>query len=156
MSKSGIGIGSASVLLVFAVLCLTIFALISYVTANNEKALADAEARLVSAYYAADVMAERICAEALRGMDEMPDNILGTQIYWGFDADTWDITAEYACYVTDEKELYVKLVFDGGSGSGGYTIQSWKMRDTRDWEIIFDIPVWTGDMSDIFIHIGND
>ena len=51
MNKSGIGIGSASVVLVFAVLCLTIFALISYTAAINDKALTEVEVRLVKGYY---------------------------------------------------------------------------------------------------------
>jgi len=43
MGKSGIGVGSASIVLVFAILCLTIFSLITYVVAGNEKALVDAK-----------------------------------------------------------------------------------------------------------------
>jgi hypothetical protein len=51
MDKKGMGIGSASLVLIFAVLCLTVFALISLSAAQNDKALADANAALVKAYY---------------------------------------------------------------------------------------------------------
>ncbi|MCL2163360.1 MAG: hypothetical protein FWH55_02985 [Oscillospiraceae bacterium] len=63
MNRSGLGIGSASVTLIFAVLCLTILALISHVSADNDKALSDAEAKMVIGYYNADVLAERVVAE---------------------------------------------------------------------------------------------
>ena len=34
--SSGINIGSASIIMVFSVLCLTVFAVLTFVTANNE------------------------------------------------------------------------------------------------------------------------
>ena len=54
MKNGGIGVGSASIVLVFAVLCLTVFSLITLVVAGNDKVLVDAGAKLVTAYYEAD------------------------------------------------------------------------------------------------------
>ena len=140
MNKSGVGIGSASVVLVFAVLCLTVFALISYTAAGNDKALADVEAKLVQGYYEADTLAECILAELLAG-DRIPGpaSIRGVEITTRRDREPE--TAEFSCVVSDEKELYVKVAFYGES----YAILSWRMRTTGTWAIDDDLPVWSGD-----------
>ena len=139
MNKSGIGIGSASVVLVFAVLCLTIFALISYSAAANDKALMDVEVRLVKNYYKADTLAECILSELIAA-DRIPDYVRGVKITARWDWDLMAETAEFSCVVSDGKELYVKTVFYGDE----YNILSWRMRNTGLWETEDDLPVWPG------------
>ena len=140
MNRSGIGIGSASVVMVFAVLCLTVFALISYTAAGNDKALSDVEAYLVKNYYEADTLAECILAELLAA-DTIPDSIRGVNIEAQWDPELEAETAEFSCTISDEKELYVKMAFYVDS----YDILSWRMRDTGTWLIDDDLPVWPGD-----------
>ena len=66
--QAGMGaqIGSASIVMIFAVLCLTIFAVLSFQTASHEQRLAQKTADAARAYYRADSIAEetygRICA----------------------------------------------------------------------------------------------
>ena len=140
MNKSGIGIGSASVVLVFAVLCLTVFALISYTAAGNDKALTDAEARLVKEYYEADTLAELVLAELIAA-DTIPDSVRGVEITARWDGDMLVETAEFSCVVSDGRELYVKVAFYGDS----YDILNWRMRHTGEWRPNDDLPVWLGD-----------
>ena len=58
--QAGMGaqIGSASIVMIFAVLCLTIFAVLSFQTASHEQRLAQKTADAARAYYRADSIAE--------------------------------------------------------------------------------------------------
>ena len=144
MNKGGMGVGSSSIMLIFAVLCLTIFSLISLSVAQNDKALVDAETRLVVSYYEADELAERILAEILQS-DSIPGEAFGVSIDTDWD---WDIEAEVAsfhCPISDAKQLSVKVAIYEDS----YDILSWKMWDTSEWEIDLDIELWL-DVMDFF------
>ena len=142
MNKSGIGIGSASVVLVFVVLCLTVFAIISHTAARNDKALTDVETELVKNYYEADTMAECILAEFLAADTfPVPYSILGVELTMRQDPELAVETAEFSCPVSGDRELYVKVAIYGDS----YDILSWRMRSTREWTIDNDQPVWLGE-----------
>jgi len=150
---SGVGVGSASIVLVFSVLCLSIFSLITFVVSINSKALADIEARLVEGYYEADLLAERILAEIIDA-EYIPENIFGVEInyYWDWERDA-DIV-QYVCPLTgSEKWLYVKLAFYIDS----YEILSWRMWDTGDWVIDEGLNVWLGpdDETDVWFMLDN-
>jgi len=143
MNKSGgIGIGSASVVLVFTVLCLTVFALISYTAAVNDRALAEVEAKLVKGYYDADTLAERVLAELLAA-DPIPalGPVHGVEIAAKWNRELAAVTAEFSCAVSEGKELFVKVAFYDDS----YDILSWRMRNTREWLADESLPVWPGD-----------
>ena len=139
MNKGGIGVGSASIVLVFAVLCLTVFSLITYVVAANDKALVDAEARLVTGFHEADALAERIVAEILDS-DETPGTILGIEVEAAWD---WESEAEIVYFsspVSDRRSIFVRLAIHGDS----YDIISWRMYDTNEWSFDDSISVWSG------------
>jgi len=139
MKQGGIGVGSASIVLVFAVLCLSVFSLITFVVAGNDKALVDTEAGLVTGYYEADAQAERIVADILEA-DGIPEVVRGIEInsYWDFEADA-DIT--YFLYpISDQRSLFVSLAIRADS----YDILSWRMYDTGDWTFDDSLNVWQG------------
>jgi hypothetical protein len=140
LKKGGIGVGSASIVLVFAVLCLTVFSLITFIIANNDKALVDAQAQLVVGYYNADTLAEYIAAE-IAAADSLPDRIRNIEIVSGQDNETGAKIASFACPISDNKELYVRLGISGDS----YDILSWRMRDTDEWVINDSMEVWLGE-----------
>ena len=139
MNKSGIGVGSASIMLVFAVLCLTIFSLITYVVAENDRALVDARVSLVTGYYGADYAAESIIANILAA-ETIPEQIEGIDIRHGWDEDRGAETTYFSHPINDTKSLFVNLVITGNS----YEILSWKMYDTDEWEYDGSINLWTG------------
>ena len=60
-------IGGSSLLVIFAVLCLTVLALLSLSTVLAEKRLSDSAAEAAAAYYQADTEAERIFAAIRTG-----------------------------------------------------------------------------------------
>ena len=144
MNKGGMGVGSSSMVLVFAVLCLTVFSLITLVVARNNKALADAEAKLVTEYYEADAQAERILAEIIDQAPFLPESVDGVQVdsYW--DMDLGVDVATYLYPVSDAKELYIKLAIDWDA----VYIIGWQMLDVGEWEYDGSLGVWLGDDSD--------
>jgi hypothetical protein len=125
VNREAAGVGSATVVLMFTVLCMAVFALISHTAAQNEMALARAEERLVRGYYEADALAVRVA-------EELAANPGDPRIADGF--------AEYTCAISERKELYVKLKLRGGS----YDILAWHMRDTAEWQPDGGLPVWQG------------
>jgi hypothetical protein len=139
MDRSGVGVGSASIVLIFAALCLTVFTLISYMSARNEKALTDMSVRIVTSYYEADTLAEFILAEILES-NEIPEVAFGIEIFHGWD---WDLDAEtvsFICPITDTSELYAVIALYGSH----HEILSWRIRHIGEWEADNLIPVWPG------------
>ena len=139
MNNGGIGVGSASIVLVFAVLCLTVFTLITFVVAGNDKALVDAEAQLVKGYYEADALAELILSEVLES-ETIPAAIRGIDINSGRDLDIGADVIYFFCPISDKKELYVRLAIREDT----FDILSWRMRDIGEWTIDESLNVWQG------------
>ena len=144
MKKGGLGVGSASIVLVFAVLCMTVFSLITFVVAGNDRALVDAEASLVKGYYEADTLAEHIVAEIVR-TGNIPDSASGVEIGSGYDMGSGAETAYFRIPISDQKELFVQLAISGDS----VDVFSWRMCDTDEWSADDSINVWGGP-DDIF------
>lgn len=133
MNKGGVGVGSASIVLIFAVLCLTVFSLISFVVAGNDKILVETESKFVLGYYEADALAERVLAELLEAGPytyNTPGNILGVDINCYFDEELWADVWTYSCPLSENKEIYVKLAMYDDA----FDVLSWRMRDTGEWE----------------------
>jgi len=139
MNKAGIGVGSASIVLVFAVLCLTIFSLITYVVAGNEKAMVDARAELVINYYEADALAEYILHEILTA-DTIPTTIQGVEIHIRWDETLNAKTIYFFCDISEIKVLYVNILLQEDT----FDILSWRMYATDDWKFDDTINVWQG------------
>lgn len=119
-------IDGSSLLVIFAVLCLTVFSLLSLSTVLAEKRMADASAEGIRAYYAADLQAEQIFAR-LRA----EETVSGVQT----DGNSY----RYSCPVTDNQVLEVELQKDG---------ENWQI---CRWQVIAGtqppseaLPVWNG------------
>lgn len=94
-------VGGSSLLVIFAVLCLTVFALLSLSTVQAERRMANASVRAVSAYYEADYQAELIFARLRSGK-----SVQGVQ-------QNEDIYT-YVCPISDSQKLVVELQNDDG------------------------------------------
>jgi len=113
-SSAGFGTGSTSILLIFVLLCLVIFASLSLVSANSDQKLSQKLAARTQAYYAACNEAER----ALAALDAALQNgctVENTEEYYGID---------------DTQSLHVKLRSAGTS----YVIEAWEVVRTAEWE----------------------
>ena len=64
-------VGGSSLMVIFAVLCMTVFALLTLSSVQAERRLADAATQSVTAYYEADLKAEKIVAR-LRAGEQIP------------------------------------------------------------------------------------
>ncbi len=130
-------IGGTSLLVVFAVLCLTIFALLSLTTVQADVRMADASAKAVEDYYAADCKAQEILAR-LRG-GEIPDGV-----------ETAGDTARYAVPISDTQELQVEVRLDWllldmePDDSCGYTVERWQTAPTGEWVGDETLDLWDG------------
>ena len=62
MKSKGINpsVGASSILMIFVVLCLTAFGILSFATAGSYRALAEKHAESIRAYYAADAQAQEL------------------------------------------------------------------------------------------------
>lgn len=128
MKKSAFSaVGISSLLVIFAVLCLTVFALLSVSTVQAQQRLAEKSRAAVTGYYHADREAEEILAR-LRG-GECPENV--TQ--------NGDVFT-YTCRISDTQALAVCVKVSGGA----YTVLQWQTVSTVHWDAEDQLPVWSG------------
>ncbi len=140
-SKSGIGTGSVSLILIFAVLCLTIFALLTLSSAKAENDLAAKTAASISAYYAADAQAEHVFS-ALRSAMTTNDAIPATIDDIAITANEEGSSSHIAYFVPmdDAQQLSVILSYDQASAS--FDILKWQIELASEWEAVDDFNVW--------------
>ena len=127
-------VGGSSLLVIFAVLCLTIFALLSMSTVQADGRLGDAAANAISGYYAADTQAETILAQLRQG--QVPPEVTLE--------DVDDVlTATYTCPISNTQSLYVSVAFPEGLGDS-YSIQCWQSIFSGTWDPNDHLNVWDG------------
>lgn len=120
--------GGSSLLVIFAVLALTVFALLSLSTALADRRLSDASVQSVTAYYEADVAAEEIFAR-LRG-GEVPADVREEGGRYS-----------YACPISDTQQLQVVLQREGDT----WKVLCWQAVSSAEWSADDSIKVWDGE-----------
>lgn len=120
-------VGGVSLLVVFAVLCLTVFALLSLATVQADTRLADASAQAVAEYYAADCEAQAILARLRAG-----ERLEGVESFGGIYA--------YTCPISDTQELQVEVWLKDGH----YKILRWEAAASVEWEADSTLELWDG------------
>ena len=119
-------IGGSSLLVIFAVLCLTVFALLSLSTAQAEKRMSDASAQALTAYYAADLEAEQIFAR-LRAGENVPGVQKNARLY------------SYSCPISEQQILEVELE----NKENTWHVCRWQVI-ARSGTVSETLPVWNG------------
>lgn len=122
-------IGGSSLLTIFAVLCLTVFAVLSVATVQADRRLSQRTADAAAQYYAADCRAEELLARLRAG--ERPEGV----------SRKGDGRYTYACPVSDSQTLVVEVLLDGSD----YTILRWQAISVADWQADDKLPVWDGE-----------
>ena len=125
-------VGGSSLLVIFAVLCLTVFALLGLSTVQADGRLSGASAEAVSAYYAADCRAEAILARLRAG--ELPEGVEETVTPEGR-------TCAYTCPISDTQTLAVEVRLEGAD----YTVLRWQAVSAADWTADETLDLWDGD-----------
>lgn len=120
-------VGGSSLLVMFAVLCLTVFALLALSAVQAERRLADASARTVEAYYEADGRAEEILSRLRAG--EIPEGVTENGGVY-----------TYACTVSDTQELRVAVRQEADV----WTVLRWQAVSTADWKEDESLDLWDG------------
>ena len=120
-------VGGASLLVIFAVLTLTVFALLSLSTALANDRLSSAAAQAVYDYYQADCQAEAILAQLRQG--RQPPGV----------ARQGDVFA-YSCPISDTQTLLVEVRLDGVT----YTILRWQAVSTAPSQPDDSLNLWDG------------
>lgn len=120
-------VGGSSLLVIFAVLCLAVFALLSLSTVRASQRLSEASAESVSAYYAADTQAEIILAQIRAG--EVPRGVTVTgEVY------------AYSCPISNTQTLFVELRVTEKEIS----VLRWQAVPTGAWQPEDGVTVWDG------------
>ena len=120
-------VGGSSLLVIFAVLCLTVFALLGLSTVQAGGRLSQASAQAVSDYYAADCRAEELFARLRAG--ELPAGV--TQAGGVY---------SYTCPIAETRQLCVELQKTGD----GWRVLRWQAESTVPWEPDDALNVWDG------------
>ena len=123
-------VGGSCLLVIFAVLCLTVSALLSLSTVQANGRLADASVAAVSAYYQADCQAEAVLARLRSG--QVPEGVAA-------DGDTYT----YTCPISDTQSLEVRVRLEGDS----WTVLRWQAVSTVEWEAEDSLDLWSGVMN---------
>lgn len=154
---SGIGVGYVSVMMIFAVICLTVFAVLSMRASSSSYELNKKSSSYTTDYYAADSKAKAILAELdetayyahASGFfeDSFGEAILsdGVKLYPVSDG----FRAEYSVPLNQNLTLYVKVIFysDTSAHSGArYDIISWNTSGNMPEETDAPLNVWDGEI----------
>ncbi|MBE6617004.1 MAG: hypothetical protein E7627_03525 [Ruminococcaceae bacterium] len=121
-------IGASSLIVIFAVVCLTVFAMLSLNTTLAGERLSQKNADSTVEYYKAEAAAQEILAK-IRA-DETPSEVQRAgNVY------------TYSCKVSEGKELFVNVTVNSADD---YNINIWQVRWTDDWTPDDSINVWDG------------
>ncbi|MGE4214714.1 MAG: hypothetical protein AB7E42_08065 [Anaerotignaceae bacterium] len=145
LKAMGLPIGGPSLLMAFILLCLTIFASISFMAANRDYKLSQKTAEHLTQYYAADSRAEEILAQidnSLKnneGIEAIENNFKDYNAIIIKEDNIINIT--YAVAVKDEMELSVAARVT----EGNIKVLGWKVVNNRiieDTPTFLDLPVF--------------
>ena len=118
-------VGGSSLLVIFAVLCLTIFTLLALSTAQANARLLSASTQAVAAYYSADLKAEQIYAQLRTSADtsaSLPAQVTQTGNHY-----------TYSCPISPTQELQVIVVRDP-SNPESWSVLRWQAISTVEYE----------------------
>ena len=114
--------GGASLLVIFAVLCFTVFTLLALSTAQADNRLAQSSARAVTDYYKADQEAESILSQLRQGI--IPEAVqVNNNIY------------SYSCPISDTQVLMVEVILET-IGTGDFIGTNPTANSTSTWHIL--------------------
>ena len=130
MKRSGGVSGAVSLVMIFCVLCLSVFSVLTLATADRECRLSEMTARNAEEYYRADHDATVIVAALRNGTD--PDAEI--EIDWDGD------TASFLLPIGDSLGLDVAVSIHGGT----YEILRWQTVYTGSWEPDEFLNLWNG------------
>ena len=135
MRRSGGVSGAVSLVMIFCVLCLAVFSVLTLATADRESKLSEMTARSAAEYYQADRDATVIVAALQNGSEtSLPAELDDVNIAWDGD------TASFLLPMGDSLGLDVAVSVHGGT----YEILRWQTVYTGSWEPNEYLDLWNG------------
>ena len=130
MRRSGGVSGAVSLVMIFCVLCLAVFSVLTLATADREAKLSEMTARNAAEYYQADYAATAIAAALSKG-GPLPADV---DVVWDGN------TASFRLPMGESLGLDVAISVRGGS----YEILRWQTVYTGSWEPNDYLELWDG------------
>ena len=140
----GFNVGSASIIMVFAILCLTIFSVLSLITTNSDLRLSRRAAKSIEDYYKAEYEAEtRVLAinnilkngEAPASLPVLQEGVSVEEMPGG------SVKISFLQAVDEKKDLRVSLE---RTADGKLSVTGWKLMSNDNWNPDTGMDVWTG------------
>lgn len=129
----GVSVGNASIVMVFAVVCLTLLAVMTLMTSNREWQTAQRSAQAVTDYYAADSLAVEIYDE-LRAGQAGPASQQALEL-----VDSGE-TVFYRVAIDENQSIHVELTRDGAE----WRVARWQVQRDVLEQIDESLDLWDG------------
>ena len=131
-------LGGASLLVIFAVLALTIFALLSLSTVRAHGRLSEASAQAVQDYYAADCKAQECLARLRTGEDAQDMGVITISTTISDYSNRRGTIYYYTVPISDTQELQVAVRVNGTD----YEVLRWQAAPIGEWETDDGMELW--------------
>lgn len=144
MKRGGGVSGAVSLVMIFCVLCLAVFSVLTLATADREAKLSDITAQSAADYYAADTLAVSIVA-ALRDELPLPAEAAELEIVHVLSeySDGAEETASFSLPAGENQALNVEVLLRDRSGKT-CKILRWQTEYTGTWETDDIMDIWDG------------
>ncbi len=152
-AKHKVNIGLTSLILIFIILCLATFSLLSLSSARGDQSLALRSAQAVTEYYRADAQGEKWLKQADAILQK--DTTAGTMSQEEIQALAKKTASQLGCdidettgYISTDismergQALHIDLALTGDENR--YEVRSWYVYDSGNYEIDDSMPVWGG------------
>ena len=152
-AKYKVNIGLTSLILIFIILCLATFSLLSLSSARGDQSLAARSARAVTEYYRADAEGEKWLKQAdailqkemtKKAMDQEEIQALAKKMALELGCDADEETGFVSTDISMDRgqALHIDLALTGDENR--YEVRSWYVYDSGNYEIDDSMPVWGG------------
>lgn len=132
----GLPIGGPSLLMIFVLLCINIFAVVSYLSALQDYKLSEKTADHILQYYAADSQAKKILASILDNFKQSPESlsqeVMGIPLSFEDNPSQDILQVTYAVPIQEDMLLETRIILSKKDLS--YELKTWKVVNTK----IFD------------------
>ena len=142
MKRGGGVSGAVSLVMIFCVLCLAVFAVLTIATADREAKLSEMTAQNAADYYEADRQAVEIVA-ALRDGRTLPVDVEIEHVLSTYPDGPVE-TAAFSLPFGDCQALRVEVMLGDQDGKTCQILR-WQTEYTGEWEIDSSMPVWDGE-----------
>lgn len=150
----GIQIGISSLLLIFTVVCIVIFCVLSFSSARADYALAMKAYKATQDYYGADVKGEELKKTVNTRLVELAssgEDVLWKSLETEFDA-VCDRKSRSLTFTMDTSyDQLLKIQFqilnsdEIAAGKQNLKVKEWQILNKEEYEISTDMPLWTGE-----------